>query len=109
MSPLIGRSTEPNNGVSVRGLRVLRSHEYRRISRWRLVVSSWMFLGGVHDPTQNWHVMTVTGSDGAVLARRRFAKRAEAERGRTAFVERVATLTDEEIEVADLQGLLDTA
>jgi hypothetical protein len=57
----------------------------------------------------DWHVLTVTDVDGGIEARRRFGTAPAADRARTAFVERVTVLTEDEVEVADLQGLLDRA
>jgi hypothetical protein len=101
----MGLSTVPNNGVRVQGLRVLHSCEHRRLARWWNLAS--LLVDSVPVLSDDWHVLTVTDHDGGIEARRRFEKSAAADHARAAFVARVAALNEDELDVADLQGLLD--
>lgn len=97
----------PNNGVNVHGLRVLHSCEYRRLSRWWNLAA--LLMSSMSAASDDWHVITVTDGAGGIEARRRFETARAADQARAAFVERVTVLTEDEVEVADLQGLLDIA
>jgi hypothetical protein len=93
------------NGVEVRGLRVLRSNEYRRISWWRSAVD--VLLGGVPESEDEWSVLTVLSGPGDVVARRRFTRRRDAEDARARFVALVNEMSDDDHAGANWQAVLD--
>lgn len=94
----------PPNGVEVRGLRVLRGYEERRASWWRYILDALStFPADYH-----WSVLTVSGGQDELLARRRFKRDREAEGARGRFVELVAEMSDADFETADWQAVLDT-
>lgn len=98
----------PNNGIAVRGLRVLRSSEYRRVAWWSVLLGAVLGDGTVHEDDRT--VLTVIDGHGTrTLARRRFDKVGLAEAARTSFVERVADMSQPEYEFADWQQVLDDA
>jgi hypothetical protein len=100
-----GLVTGSPNGVSVRGLRVLYSTEYRRTSIWKTVLS-FVF----HDPVawdDYWGVLTVRNGPRNVVARRRFSREKDAKEARERFVEVIADMSQDAYEGADWQAVLD--
>jgi len=91
------------NGVEVRGLRVLRSFEGRRL-RWLLKEIDGLdaFPGAYRGS-----VLTVSNGQDEVLARRSFRRNRDAERARDRFVGLVAELSDDDYATADWQAALD--
>ncbi len=100
-------SAVPNNGVVVRGLRVLRTAQYRRASLWRTVIS--LLLLDLSDEVDEWHHLTVTDASGTVVAQRRFDRRKRAEAARKAFVQRVEALNEADVGTTSWQALLNSA
>jgi hypothetical protein len=95
----------PPNGVEVRGLRVLRTHEDRDPSWLRTFVETLLLA---HGPS-TWTLLTVSADTGTVVARRRFTRDRDAEAARTRFVELVTEMSDDDYAAADWQSLLDRA
>ena len=88
----------------VRGLRVVRTSEYRRLSIWKNLVS--LVLEMLPGDEDHWSVLSVhAGSE--VVARRRFANDTEADRVRDRFVTLVAGMSEAEFERANWQAVLD--
>ena len=100
-------SAVPNNGVVVRGLRVLRTSQYRRANPWRTVVS--LLLQAPSDEVDEWHHLTVTDAAGTVVAQRRFDRRKRAESARKGFVKRVEALDEADLCSTNWQALLNSA
>ena len=106
LNELLGVNATPN-GVSVRGLRVLRTTEYRRLSIWRNLVSlALQMLPGQEDC---WFVLSVHQGGRGVVARRRFPRWRDADRARVQFVESVERMSSSEYEQADWQAVLDAS
>lgn len=99
-------SATPNNGVEVRGLRVLRTTEHRGTAWGATLIG--MVFGDQVEARHEWHVLTVTDAAGEVVATRRFEQRRPAERARTRFVERVEAWPSVP-SGPDVQALLDDA
>lgn len=104
-----GMSSRPNNGTVVRGLRVLRSGEYRRVGWFRTLLSAALFRDGhIEGGEQEWVVMTVMDEAGTrTLASRRFPRRKGAEAARERFVAQVVEMSQADYERADWQQVLD--
>jgi len=97
-------SAELASSPVVRGLRVVRTNEYRRLSIWRNLVS--LVLEMLPGDEDHWSVLSVrSGPD--VLARRRLGNDACVDRVRSRFVTVVAAMTEAEFEGADWQAVLD--
>jgi hypothetical protein len=91
------------NGVAVRGLRVIYTTEYRRISIWKTV----LFL---KEPTfceDHWHVLTVNDGPHNTVARRRFVRKKDAQQARELFVSAGADMSQDTYEHAGWQAVLD--
>jgi hypothetical protein len=102
---LAGAQATPN-GVPVRGLRVLRTSEYRRLSIWRNLISVALQTMPGHE--DRWSVLSVY-KERAVVARRRFASLRDADRARVQFVQSVERMSSSEYEQADWQAVLDAS
>jgi hypothetical protein len=102
---LLGVPATPN-GVPVRGLRVLRTSEYRRLSIWRNLISLALQMMPGHE--DHWVVLSVHASRD-VVARRRFAGWRGADQARVQFVQSVECMTSSEYEQADWQAVLDVS
>jgi hypothetical protein len=97
-------SAELASSPVVRGLRVVRTKEYRRLSIWKNVVS--LLLQTLPGDEDHWSVLSVhSGAD--VLARRRLSNDACADRIRSGFVTIVAAMSEAEFEQAEWQTVLD--
>jgi hypothetical protein len=95
---------EVNNGVVVRGLRVLRSNEYRGMSWWKTLLAI-PFQAEAGE--EYWSVLTVRDANGHQVALRRFETIKAADIAREEFVTRVNSLCDSDFEAADWQWVLD--
>lgn len=92
------------NGVAVRGLRVLRSFEGRRLRWWLSAIDGLDAFPGAYRGS----VLTVSNDAGETVARRRFRRNRDAVRARRRFVELVAALPDDDYATADWQTVLDS-
>ncbi|MBA3302859.1 MAG: hypothetical protein M3R01_09485 [Actinomycetota bacterium] len=102
---MVDRTVGPNNGAAVRGLRLLRTTEYRRVAFWRTAV--WALLGDPSGEEDSWHLLTVSDGPGRTVALRRFESLRDAEEARLRFVDLVANLSQQSYESADFQAVLD--
>jgi hypothetical protein len=106
LDELLGAPSLTPNGVPVRGLRVLRTSEYRRLSIWQNLISVALQMMPGHE--DEWSVLSVhEGRD--VVARRRLPSRREADAARLRFVESVERMGSSEYEQADWQAILDAS
>lgn len=97
-------SAELASSPVVRGLRVVRTSAYRRLSIWGNLVS--LVLQTLPADEDHWSVLSVrSGAD--VLARRRLGSDACADQVRSGFVTVVAAMSNAEFERADWQAVLD--
>jgi hypothetical protein len=88
----------------VRGLRVVRTSEYRRLSIWKNVVS--LVLQMLPGDEDHWSVLSVH-SGAEILARRRLENDTVADRVRSRFVALVTDMSAAEFERANWQAVLD--
>jgi hypothetical protein len=95
----------PPNGVEVRGLRVLRTYEERRVSWWLYLLDALTTFGMDY----HWSVLTVSNGQAEVVARRRFVRKREAEASRRRFVRLVEHMSEDDYVTADWQAVLDQA
>lgn len=98
-------SAELASSPVVRGLRVVRTNEYRRLSIWKNLVT--LLLGSLLPVDEHhWSVLSVrSGSD--LLATRRFDNDEVADQVRTRFVAVVTEMCEEQFALADWQAVLD--
>jgi hypothetical protein len=88
----------------VRGLRVVKTSEYRRLSIWRNLVS--LVLQMIPGDEDHWSVLSVhSGAD--VLARRRLENDTVADRVRSRFVALVTGMGEAEFAASNWQEVLD--
>jgi hypothetical protein len=93
------------NGVAVRGLRVLRSWEYRRVSIWETLIGA--VFGDPTGSEENWSVLTVHDGPYNPVACRRFPSADEANKARHDFVRVVADMSQDVYAQANWQSVLD--
>jgi len=106
LDELLGAPSATPNGIHVRGLRVLRTSEYRRLSIWANLISLALAMMPGHE--DDWSVLSVH-EGGDVVARRRLGSRKEADAARLRFVESVERMSTSEYEQADWQAVLDAS
>lgn len=97
-------SAELASSPMARGLRVVRTSEYRRLSIWRNLVS--LVLGTLPGHEDHWSVLSIhRGAE--VLARRWFENDTVADDVRTRFVALVTAMSEADLDQADWQLVLD--
>jgi hypothetical protein len=99
----------PNNGVVVRGLRVVRTEAGHRRTAWGWSVLLSLLTQGPEVGEEHWHDLTVTDLDRKVMAVRRLDSAREADRVRKRFVAVVEALDDASLARQDWQSVLDAA
>ena len=88
----------------MRGLRVIRSFEERRLRWWLKAIDGLDAFPGAYRGS----VLTVSNGRDEILARRPFKRNRDAEKARRRFVGLVAELSDDDYATADWQAVLDT-
>jgi hypothetical protein len=101
------RSDEPNNGLRLRGLTVLRGEEVRD---WPILANvGSLFAGLVPDLERRWFTLTVVDdASGEVVATRRFERRRDREDARQVLDAAIRSMGDDELSSTSWSALADS-
>jgi hypothetical protein len=100
-------SAELASSPVVRGLRVVRTSEYRRQPFWKSVLALGLSLLDIPAPDDHVRSVLSVRSGPDVLARRGCKNDTVADLVRNRFIARVTSMTSREFEHADWQAVLD--
>lgn len=100
------RNDEPNNGIRLRGLTVLRGEEVRD---WPILANVGSLLAGlVPDLERRWFTLTVIDdASGDVVATRRFKRRRERDDARQVLEAAIRSMGDAELSTTSWPTLVD--